>query len=113
MFDPINYAIIGNRKYASNAILTDSESVTESLDKLSNVLISEVAAAKYYPAWQSLAKSSGVVEYAITQDENATSPVLITDFSKISDNMIYFNIVDATTRKAIYKQGSILNIFCS
>lgn len=53
---------------------------------------------------------NGSVEYFITQDQNADVPYNITDYNLIVNDLLDFSVVNPTTRKSVFKQGSILNI---
>lgn len=122
MFDPITWSYlkkfknateenIGDRQFTREVILTNDDSVTESLDKIQEYLyVTDYVGYKDYPAWQTITKESGVIEYAIVRDENAITPYALDDFAKVSSNPLYFDIVDAITNKPVFKQGSMLTI---
>lgn len=101
---------IGFREYDSNVIIADNEPVADSLNKIANYLQQEDFTEKRdYPSWQDFTPN-GSVEYFITQDQNADVPYNITDYNLIVNDLLDFSVVNPTTRKSVFKQGSILNI---
>ena len=99
--------VVGDRLYTYNEVLTDGETVTASFNALDGFIHEEYYAEESgYQAYQDTLKSSGVSVYSITQDENATTPLLVSDFSKIVNNPDLFSITDSDF-KPIYKQGSV------
>lgn len=102
---------IGDKTYDYNEIVTDGESLTASINKITTYLHNEdYSEYRYYPSWQNITKQSGVLNYNITQDENSNSPYIISDYTSISNDILDFEIINPSTRKAIFKQGSILPI---
>lgn len=102
--------LIGDRQYTEQYIVTNNETLTESIDKLDVFLNQEFKIEYYwYDGFQDITKSAGVNIYNINADENAENPISITDFSTILSDTNLISISDEYG-KPIYKQGSILPI---
>lgn len=101
-------SVIGERLYDYNDILTDQESVTDSFKAIDNFIHSEFYAEEFgYPAYQNFAFTTGTTVFNITQDEDCTAPYIISDFSKIVNNLDYFS-VSTQDGSPIYSEGSVL-----
>lgn len=101
---------IGNRQYTYNEVLTDNESITNSLNAIDGFIHTEFYAEEMaYDGYEDITKQSGVSTYTISQDMNCTTPINIIDGSKVLNDIDYLSITDSDG-KLIYKQGSLLPI---
>lgn len=101
---------IGNRQYTYNEVLTDNESITSSLNAIDGFIHTEFYAEEMaYDGYEDITKQLGISVYTISQDMNCTTPVNITDGTKIINDIDYLAITDSDG-KLIYKQGSVLPI---
>ena len=101
---------IGNRQYTYNEVLTDNESITNSLNAIDGFIHTEFYAEEMaYDGYEDITKQSGISTYTISQDMNCTTPINIIDGSKVLNDIDYLSITDSDG-KLIYKQGSLLPI---
>ena len=101
---------IGSRNYNYNEILTDGQSLTESLDAISTYIHTEdYIENKGYEAWQDMTKQVGNLYYIITQDSNCSTPFFISDGTKVVNNVSYFSITDSEFNP-VYKKGFNLKL---
>ena len=98
---------IGDRLYDYEDVLTDGQTITDSFKAIDGFIHQEYYTEEFgYQAYQDIAKQVGVNVYSLTQDENATTPEVIVDFTNVINDVDLFSVTDVDF-KPIYKQGSV------